>query len=82
MLPADRDIFQVTMAHRREFHSLSTLRSFYNWAKPIVDVSIRDAAVLGQRGRKLTSYFAKNIPAVPPWLHDVIHIPVRPRAST
>ena len=78
MLPADRDIFSISLEACHE-QSLSTLRAFYRYAAPIVKASIRDAQILGNRGQKITNFFEKAIPPVPPWLHDVILIPTCPR---
>ena len=77
MLPADRDIFSISL-EARQAQNTSTLRAFYGWAAPIVTASIRDARFLGNRGQKITNYFQRAIPPVPPWIHDVILIPTRP----
>jgi hypothetical protein len=40
----------------------ATLQSFYSFAKPIVDLSLRLAADLGSNFRHIDSYFPQQIP--------------------
>jgi hypothetical protein len=68
MLVGDRDILALPF-DRRPAQNTQTLRSFYTWAKPLVDNSIHDANELGSRFRRIDSYFR---PTVPPELFDVI----------
>ena len=71
MLAADQDILSTPYTRRLE-QPTTTLRTFYNWAKPLVERSVQEAAELGPSFRRIDSYFCPNIP---PALLDAISIP-------
>ena len=71
MLAADRDILSIPYTRRLD-QPTPTLRSFYKWAKPMVERSVQEADELGRSFRRIDSYFG---PRVPPELWDVILIP-------
>ena len=72
MLAKDREIFAFPI-EARENHSTSRLQTFFNWAKPIVHQSIKDAELVGQT-KPITEYFLPTRPVIPPDLLSVIHI--------
>jgi hypothetical protein len=60
MLMSDRDIFEIPLEDRRN-QTKATLQSFYTFAKPIVDLSLRHAADWGTNFRHIDSYFPQQI---------------------
>jgi hypothetical protein len=62
MLAHDRDIFALPF-ETRQLQSTRTLRTFYTFAKPIVEKSIREAQDFGMTFRRIDEYFS---PAPPP----------------
>jgi hypothetical protein len=61
MLTSDRDIFEIPLEDRRN-QTKATLQSFYTFAKPIVDLTLRHAADWGANFRHIDSYFPQQIP--------------------
>jgi hypothetical protein len=60
MLMSDRDIFESPLEDRRN-QTKATLQSFYTFAKPIVDFSLRHATDWGANFRHVDSYFPHQI---------------------
>jgi hypothetical protein len=61
VLMSDRDIFEIPLEDRRN-QTKATLQSFYTFAKPIVDLSLRHAADWGANFSHIDSYFPQQIP--------------------
>jgi hypothetical protein len=72
MLASDRDILSMEF-DRRYNQTTASLRTFYVWAKPLVDKSTHDANELGSQFRPIDTYFRR--PLLPPELFDVILLP-------
>jgi hypothetical protein len=68
MMQHDRPIFDFPFDCRK-LQSTSILKEFYLHAKPIVELSIKQAAQLGYLFQPITSYFRLTIPA---HLFDII----------
>ena len=68
MIHSDQDILSVPY-EVRERQSLVTLQSFYKYAKPIADKSIKQAAEMGPNFKTIKQYFR---PIVPQALKDII----------
>jgi hypothetical protein len=62
MLAHDCDIFSIPFDNRR-LQSTRTLRTYYTFAKPIVEKSIKEAQDFGTTFRRINDYFH---PAPPP----------------
>jgi hypothetical protein len=71
MLASDRVILSMSF-DRRYTQTTASLRTFYAWAKPLVDKSTHDANGLGSQFRRIDTYFR---PLILPELFDVILIP-------
>ena len=52
---------------------ISVLKTFYRWAKPLVDRSVQEAIKLGQASCSIDLYFPSHIL---PELFDVIFVPI------
>jgi hypothetical protein len=61
ILLSDRDIFEIPLEDQRN-QTKATLQSFYTFAKPIVDLSMRHIADWGTHFRHIDSYFPQQIP--------------------
>jgi hypothetical protein len=68
MLASDRDIFEIPIK-QRQLQSKSTLRAFYIWAQPVVNVIIAKALEMGDHFRTIDQYFC---PPIPPAIFDII----------
>jgi hypothetical protein len=61
LLASDRDILSKPVEHW-DSQSTTSLRSFLAFAKPIVSISIRQAADMGSNFRPIEDYFRRPIP--------------------
>jgi hypothetical protein len=68
MMPHDRDIFAFP-PELQKLQSTSTLKAFYQHAKPIVETSLKEAAMQPPDFRPIDEHFRPIIPAA---LFDVI----------
>jgi hypothetical protein len=68
MMQHDRPIFDFPFECRK-LQSTAILKAFYTHAKPIVELSIKQAVQLGPRFQPITTYFRPFIPA---HLFDII----------
>jgi hypothetical protein len=68
MMVQDRDLFSFPI-ELRALQSTSTLKAFYQHAKPIVQVSLEQALDFGPSFRRIDEHFRTLIPA---FLFDII----------
>ena len=73
MLHADRDIFSKPFELRKK-QSTRQLQQFYDYAKPQVKQSIKDAKKYGKKHKKMTDFFPPSLAVIPAELFDVIHL--------
>ena len=74
MLHSDKDLFSKPFELQKEQSTQQQLQQFYNYAKPQVKQSIKDAKKYGKQHRKMTDYFPPSIAIIPADLYDVIHL--------
>jgi hypothetical protein len=68
MMVRDRDIFSFPV-ELRAFQSTATLKCFYQYAKPIVEVSLKEARNFGPSFHRINDHFR---PLIPAFLFDII----------
>jgi hypothetical protein len=61
MLASDRDILSKPLEHWDD-QSTTSLRSFLAFAKPVAQISLKQAADMGANFRPINDYFRTTIP--------------------
>ena len=73
MLYANREIFSKPF-ELQHTQSTQQLQQFYNYAKPQVRQSIKDAKKFDKKHKKMTDYFTSSRATIPETRFDVIHL--------
>ena len=77
LIVADQEIFSKPFEEQAQ-QSTMQLQQFYEWAKPLVKESLKDAAKHGKNFKIIDHYFPPTKPSIPAHLFDVIHIAILP----